>query len=211
MSRPKQGRRVNPDGFSPPAGHGSPTEKGAMRQISGHTRRHVRLSLSSSLWELAENSVYFRVPAKRGFRVREARGSAEDAGKGPRRPARTCSRTDAGALPGIAPAIRPDAERLPWLRRRRPCGTLVEHRCGLMTVRTMGTVRTEGTGPQSLQGPQSPHQTSRRQAPNFAREARQTSARGSAGRAPRYRFFHTAYSFTVRPSGERFLTACLSL
>ena len=63
-----------------------------------------------------EGSVYFRVPAKRGFRVREARGGAEGAGKGPRKPARTCSQTDGGAFPGIASAIRPDAERLPWLR-----------------------------------------------------------------------------------------------
>ena len=76
-----------------------------------------------------EGSVTFRVPAKRGFRVREARGGAEGAGKGPPRPARTCSRTDAGAFPGIAPAIRPDAERLPCLREapmRNVSGALEE-------------------------------------------------------------------------------------
>ncbi len=56
-----------------------------------------------------EGSAIVRVPAKRGFRVREARGGAKGAGKGPPRPARTCSQTDAEAFPGIASAIRPDA------------------------------------------------------------------------------------------------------
>ena len=60
-----------------------------------------------------EGSANFRVPAKRGFRVREARGGAEGAGKGPRRPARTCSRTDAGPSPGLRqqPAPMPNGFR----------------------------------------------------------------------------------------------------
>ena len=58
----------------------------------------------------------FQCPREAGFPCPQGKGRRRRRGVRPPRPARTCSQTDGGAFPGIAPAIRPDAERLPCLR-----------------------------------------------------------------------------------------------